>query len=76
MRALSDDCFFSVKYETRSSAKGRKWERSGEDLGGLRKEVKIYHSYFEKWESKFNAEVALLHSDERSVEACDHEYFK
>lgn len=45
-------------------------------MGGLRREVKIYHSHFEEWESKFNAEVALLHRDEHSVKACDRDYFK
>lgn len=68
---------FSIKHEARSAVKGRKRERSGEDVGGKGREVKIYHSHFEsKWESKFNAEVALLGRDECSVEACDHEYFK
>lgn len=51
-------------------------ERSGEDGGGLRREGKMYHSHFEGWESKLNAEVALLYNEEHSVEACDHGSFK
>lgn len=65
---------FSIKYEGGSSAKGRKQERSGEDVRILRGEVKLYH--FEEWESKFNAEVVLLGKDECSGEAYDHKYFK
>lgn len=45
-------------------------------MGGLRRDLKIYHSHFEEWGSKFNAEVALLHRDEHSVEACDRDYSK
>lgn len=69
--------FVFTKYEARSSAKSRKRERSGKDVEGLRREVKIHHGHFKEWESKFNAEVAFWGRDECSVEACDHiEYFK
>lgn len=67
---------FSTKYEARPSAKGRKQERSGKDIEGLRRQVKVYHSQFEEWESKLNAEGALRGKDECSVEACDWKYFK
>lgn len=36
----------------------------------------MYHSHFGGWESKLNAEVALLYNEEHSVEACDHGSFK
>lgn len=63
----------SKNYKVRLSVKSRKQERSGKDVEGLRREMKIYHGHFEEWESKFNAEVALQGRDECSVEACDHE---